>query len=40
LSNENTELISGEFKVSDENSCSIDVNVKRKNSNTPYWKQW
>jgi hypothetical protein len=31
----NTELISGEFKVSDENSCSIDVTLNEKTANIP-----
>jgi hypothetical protein len=31
----NTELISGEFKVSDENSCSIDVSLNGKTANIP-----
>jgi hypothetical protein len=29
-STENTELISGEFKISTDNTCSIDVLLKRK----------
>lgn len=32
---ENTELISGEFKVSGENSCSIDVTLNGKTANIP-----
>lgn len=31
----NTELISGEFKVSDDNSCSIDVTLNEKTANIP-----
>jgi hypothetical protein len=31
----NTELISGEFKVSDENACSIDVTLNGKTANIP-----
>jgi hypothetical protein len=31
----NTELISGEFKVSGENNCSTDVNLNRKTANIP-----
>lgn len=31
----NTELISGEFKVSSENSCSIDVTLNGKTANIP-----
>jgi hypothetical protein len=35
LGNEKYELISGEFKVSDENSCSIDVTLNEKNKHIP-----